>query len=503
LLRAAPYARISREDLGNVDNTDIQVEEGTDYIAREGWQHVDTFVDNNVSAYSEQAHRPDYERLLASIRANKLDIIVVTEHSRLNRRLWNSIGLFQLAETTDFKWIKTTDGQGGFNLSTPEGRDNAINAAMEAEKESRRLGERQRRKKRKQAADGKYNGGPRAFGFEGAIRGECQVKGCTDDKCRHGLILNKGRIGVALVESEAAIIREIAQRSYDGESDRSIAADLQRRGVKTVTGIDFNPSTVAHLLENAKICGMRTHHGVLTEAVWPAIIPYKQWEELQLRRRARRSGQTQVQARSYLLTGIATCGNCDTPMLGRNWQRDGAVTPKYICPKDELYYRRAGCGKVHRSAEPLDILVSEAVLRALTSPKLLVALSTQTNDSELRALVDEEIADKAQLKELKVAWANRVRGLTLQDMLSMKAMIEDNMEARRRKIATMQSGRALGRIPLDADLREVWKTADLDFRRDLIRPVVEKVVVLPGRTYQLWRGKYRFDPSLVQIHWKV
>jgi len=67
----------------------------------------------------------------------------------------------------------------------------------------------------------------------------------------------------------------------------------------------------------------------------------------------------------------------------------------------------------------------------------------------------------------------------------------------------MQSGRVLSRIPLGASMREVWETADLDFKRDLIRLVVEKVVVLPGRTYQHWRGKYRFDPSLVQIHWKV
>src|SRR5919198_139876 len=186
MLRAAPYARISREDLGNVDNTDIQLEEGLEYITREGWEHVATFVDDNVSAYSEQAHRPDYERLLALIRANKLDVVVVTEPSRLNRRLWNSIGLFRLAETTDFKWIKTADGLGGFNLSTPEGRDNAINAAIEAERESRRLGERQKRKKRRQIKDGKDTGGPRAFGYEGAIRAECEVKGCTNPKCKHG-----------------------------------------------------------------------------------------------------------------------------------------------------------------------------------------------------------------------------------------------------------------------------------------------------------------------------
>ncbi len=446
MLRAAPYARISREDVGNVDNTDIQIEECTDYIAQEGFEHVASFVDNNVSAYSEQAHRPDYERLLAFIRANKLDVIVVTEPSRLNRRLWGSIGLFRLAETSDFKWIKTADGQGGFDLSTPEGRDNAINAAMEAERESRRLGERQKRKKRRQAKEGRYSGGPRAYGYQ--------------------------KDGVTIRESEAAIIREVAQRLIDGESARSICADLRRHGIKTATGRDWSPATISHLFESPRICGYRTHHGVLYPAEWPAIISRDDWDKIQLLRKARASAQTPVLARRYLLTGIAVCGICGTPLLGQNWHRDGAVIRKYRCPSDELYSRRGGCGKVYRQAEPLEVLVTER-------------------------------ADEAQLEELKVAWANRVRGLTLHDMLSMKAVIEENMEARRRKMAFMQSGRVLARIPLGASMREVWESADLDFRRDLIRLVVEKVVVLPGRTYQRWRGKYRFDPSLVQIHWKV
>jgi DNA invertase Pin-like site-specific DNA recombinase len=503
-LRAAPYARISREDVGNIDNTDIQIEECTDYINSEGWQLVGTFVDDNVSAYSDRARRPNYERLLVAIRANQLDVIVVTELSRLNRRLWDSIGLFRLAESTDFQWIKTSDGRGGFDLSTPEGRDTAISAAIEAERESRRLGERQSRKKRRQATNGMYSGGPRAYGYEGAKREACTRPDCDGKKnCKHGRILNKGRVGMEVVESEAAIIREVARRLIDGESSRSITADLQRRSIKTATGQDWQPTNLSHLFESPRICGYRTHHGVLYPAQWPAIISRDDWDKIQLLRKARANAETPITARRYLLTGIAVCGGCGTPLLGQNWHRDDTVTRKYRCPKDELYKRRGGCGSVYRQAEPLDLLVTEAVLRALGSPRLLAALSTQANDDELRALIDEERADEARLEELKVAWANRVKGLSLQDMLSMKAMIEENMEARRRKMATMQSGRALARIPLGADIREVWEKADIDFRRDLIRLVVEKVVVKPGRTYQKWRGQYRFDPSLVEIHWKV
>src|SRR5215213_3796609 len=130
-LRAAIYARISREDEGNVDNTDIQVDEGQDFIDQNGWECVGVYVDDNLSAYSGK-RRPRYENLLADIQAGKIDVIVCTELSRLNRRLWLSIDLFRMAETTSLSQIATTDG-GGVNLSTREGIQNAIKLAMEAE----------------------------------------------------------------------------------------------------------------------------------------------------------------------------------------------------------------------------------------------------------------------------------------------------------------------------------------------------------------------------------
>jgi site-specific DNA recombinase len=75
--RAAIYARISREDEGNVDNTDTQVEEGQDHIDRMRWQCVDVYVDNNLSAYSK-GRRPGYERLIADVQAGNIDVIVCT-----------------------------------------------------------------------------------------------------------------------------------------------------------------------------------------------------------------------------------------------------------------------------------------------------------------------------------------------------------------------------------------------------------------------------------------
>ena len=87
-----------------------------------------------------------------------------------------------------------------------------------------------------------------------------------------------------------------------------------------------------------------------------------------------------------------------------------------------------------------------------------------------------------------------------------KGELEDMIESINRQLASLQSGRSLARVPLDGTLRGVWATADLDFKRDLIKLLIKKIAVLPGRsqkTIELNGQTFRFDPSLIQIVWEV
>jgi site-specific DNA recombinase len=479
-MRAAPYARISKEDVGNVDNTDIQLDECLAWIAENGHELVGTYVDNNISAYSN-ARRPDYERLLRDVEANKIDIIVCTEPSRLNRNLRNSINLIALAYTTKLQHIAVTDPERqGFDLSTKSGIQNALEAAIEDEKEVTRLSGRQKRKNRVRAKEGRRNGGPRPFGYE------------PD--------------GMTIRESEAVILREVVRRLLDGESSRSIIMDLRRRGVKTPTGKDWHGHTLRRIISSPRMCGIRTHLGTHYKAQWPAIISEEDWQRLQIVWRARARHGT-VEPRRYLLTGVLFCGNCDKPMVGQTWhdaRRPGSAIRRYRCAKDEAYYHRSGCGKIFRIADPIDLLVSEAVLRRLDSPDFIRALGAQANDGELKAKIDERQHKEDHKRELL---DDRARGiLNRAEYKYAKHIVEDEIEAINRQLATMQSGRTLSRIPLDGSLRQVWQEADIDFKRDLIKLVVKKIVILPGRTQRLCKindQTFRFDPSLMQITWEV
>jgi hypothetical protein len=131
-------------------------------------------------------------------------------------------------------------------------------------------------------------------------------------------------------------------------------------------------------------------------------------------------------------------------------------------------------------------------------------LGAQANDGELKAKIDERQHKEDHKRELLDDRARAI--LNRAEYEYAKNIVEDEIEAINRQLASMQSGRTLARVPLDGTLRQVWQEADIDFKRDLIRLLVRKIVVLPGRTRRTCNinGRtFSFDPALLQITWEV
>ena len=86
--------------------------------------------------------------------------------------------------------------------------------------------------------------------------------------------------------------------------------------------------------------------------------------------------------RTYLLTGLLECGACGKPLLGDAHPNKAGQEPKrrYSCHKSDNYGRYIGCGKVSRLAEPIEILVTEAVIYRLESEDLAALLAPKAPD---------------------------------------------------------------------------------------------------------------------------
>src|ERR1700681_491160 len=218
-VRAAIYARISQDTEGKSLGVQRQAKECRELARRRGWQVVDVYEDNDLSAYSGKV-RPAYQRLLEDIRAGAVNAVVTWHPDRLHRSTRELLDFIDVVHPMGCT-VETVQA-GDLNLFTASGEAVAVTLSAWSRYESRQKSDRLKAKHRELAAAGKDGGGGRPFGYE-------------DD-----------RMTVRL--DEAILIREAADRILAGEGIRSICRDWTARGVKTVKGGAWNPHVVRRML---------------------------------------------------------------------------------------------------------------------------------------------------------------------------------------------------------------------------------------------------------------
>ncbi len=196
----AVYARRSRkkETLG----IDVQLSRCRAVAAEEGWRIADEYVDDDRSAYGS-AVRESYDQMMADLAAGRFDAVLVYKADRLGRDD-RERRRFEDAYTSAGLWLVATSSGGRYDLRTADGVKEFREAIIGAEHYSRQLSERMRDHHRMLAETGQDSGGMRPFGFE-------------PDR-------------VTVRASEAAVIRDAAQRVLRGESLRSIAGCSRPHG---------------------------------------------------------------------------------------------------------------------------------------------------------------------------------------------------------------------------------------------------------------------------------
>ena len=473
------YARLSEDRDGLSENVNIQIAEDQAYADDQAWPVVGIFKDNDISAskYSTKP-REDYDRLVAAIKRNEINIVLITEMPRLYRRLEELLDLIKLAETTALRRIQTTEGI-SYELSTAEGIHAAINAVNNAMLEAARTSKRVKRKQAARAKDGKFHGGGRPYGYE--------------------------KDGVTVCEAEAEIIRECARRMIVGETMADIVRDLSDRGVKTGNGSEWRMENLQRTLTRKRNIGVCEYNGAEYPAVWPAILTREQWEQMDAIRlsKAWKWAKGSTGARKYLLTGFCTCGKCGGKMNGNGETEEatGTETRRYACRLKDNHGRPLGCGGVSRLAEPVEELVTLAVIKALSNPRVALILAPKKNEKRIRVLVTDYEQRKSKLDQLVGDYATGF--LNREQYGKARAVAETALDQTRDELTKLQDVAALARVPAGVTIEEAWKSAALGWRRTMVRLVVEKVTIHPGQSgARMWHG-YRFNPDLIEIEWKV
>ena len=118
--RAVGYIRVSSE--GQVDNfsTSAQRREVERHCANKGWTLGRMYADDGKSAWTEKAaSRPQFRQLMADLKQDRFDVVVVHSLDRWSRNL--AITLQTFKEMSDHR-VAFASVSESIDYSTPEGR---------------------------------------------------------------------------------------------------------------------------------------------------------------------------------------------------------------------------------------------------------------------------------------------------------------------------------------------------------------------------------------------
>ena len=391
--RAAIYLRIS-QDRHNKGDAIRRQREDCEYTCRyHNWEVTAEYVDQSRSAYSG-VERPEFERMVRDFRCGKFDVIVAWKLDRLVRRvgtLADMIAEVQGEQPEDGLRVCTSDC-GLLDLTTSDGRYLATMFANNAEFESARKGERERRANLQHALEGR----PR--------RGSQRCYGYTDDR--------------EIIPKEAAVVRACYRAYLSGHSmnailralngdDSSVAYPALRKALAGFQGPQkpWTRTRLKYLLINPKYCGfvayvsepaklgvkrrqracvvadhiVRDADGQPIRGNWEPIITEAEWYAAYERAKARQRGQ-HPNWRKHIGSGVFRCGVCGKKMYGMSGSYR-CKTPGHAC----------------RLQQPIDTLVIETVRKRLARGDL-AQLLPHDNSGRL-AEIELELADcEAKLK---------------------------------------------------------------------------------------------------------
>lgn len=445
--RAGLYMRISRDQTGEALGVARQEEDCRTLAQTLGWEVVEVYVDNDISATSGKP-RPRYRQMLTDLDAGTIDAIVAWHPDRLYRR---AVDLQELAEAVQRNHTPVATAKAGdIDLSSPTGLLLAGILGEIAMYEVRHKTERWSRsweQKRRMGLVART--GSRMFGYT-----------------RDGEV----------IDHEAAIARVMAAKIREGGSILGVARWLDEQDVKATRGSAWTPQSIKRYLTNPRLAGLSTLHGeVVADGQWEAILDRETFETV----RAMLTARTRAYVpRKSLLLGLLFC-SCGQRMITSS--QKGKRT--YRCPKRP---GMPGCGRVSGNAEPIEEFVEGAAEQALTDDRVRDAIA------RLRAHPAEKLAEIAAL-DLRVRELEQQLDEPDVPVASLLNAIKRAKIRRDELDASLVASAGAASVPAPG---QAWPT-DMHRRRALIDLVIERVTLNPAQPH--WASARGFDTERLHV----
>ncbi|MFF8534121.1 recombinase family protein [Streptomyces sp. NPDC015532] len=472
---------------------------------RLGVNIVEDFIDDDRSASRfRDREREEFERMIEWIETGKLDIVLAWGSSRLQRDLDIYTRLRNTCATHGVLWCY---GGKVYDLSNKDDRFRTGLDALLGEREVDELRDNVKRTLRANAATGRPHG-ITPYGYRrvydektGAflrvekdpeqapivleickrvadgepyktIAKDLQARGVPAPALRwtKGMVV---RLSHEKPENPAheALWRETVERLAQGEAELSIARDYNERDEPLIAAV-WHGATIKDYATDIRYTGARTHHGVVTnEEAWPEIVPPRIYAKCQalITAKGSKPSNSRPGVAKYLLSSIMCCSECEHPVVsdpteyGMNYQ---CKTPG-----------KNGAKGYHVSGKqaPIDKYVLGVLFDWLASPAFVEAYTK--GDEELQEKIANAQAEaemlKARLEEFRDKAAEGK--LDADGLAAMEARLKPKIEKAEADAKTLRAPSVVADLAGASreEIEKVWPQLKVAQQRLIVESLLE------------------------------
>ncbi len=324
------YVRVSTEEQAQVADGSIESQQhrinGFIDIKKhqeKGWgKVVETYIDDGYSAGS--TNRPAYQRMIRDLKTGKINLILVTDLSRLSRNISDFCDLYKDLGKYKANFLSIKEQ---FDTSTPIGEMMVFNMVNLAQFERKQTSERISMNFHSRAMRGLVNGGSPLLGYD------------RDPSNPGKRIVN---------EDEAELVKKIFRMYDEGQSQNAVAdqltkdcekrKDLGSKKYRHIKDGRWTLNAIQNILKNYAYIGKREvnvgnknekqeylkawQQYQIVPAAWDAIIGEKLFARVQKRmteaHHKERKRFDDGERRAFLVSGSIRCGHCGMALIGQS-----------------------------------------------------------------------------------------------------------------------------------------------------------------------------------------
>lgn len=371
--KIALYVRVSTEEQaenpeGSVKNQEQRLREAVSYRNRNSsfGEIAGVYIDAGISA--KDMKRPKLQEMLRAIRNSEVNLVMVTELSRLSRNNRDFLGMWDMMHEHGCRFMSLRED---FDTTTAAGEMLLFQLVNFAQFERKQTSERVEANIAARAVRGLYNGGSIPIGYKripekpGYLRVDEDAAATV--KAAFDAFLSEGCL------SHAA--RWLNDNGY------SLAKHLEGGGSKMRIG-HFTVDNLQKMLRNKAYIGIKVYtvrdEQKETKAVWEAIIDEVTFKRVgdKLSRNKSRMKPKSFYKHPYLLSGVNFCMKCGDHMPGKSATgKSGKVAyyeHSWATKRDSTLSKKIFKCEPHRVlAKRVEPLIWQELVKFLTEPDFL------------------------------------------------------------------------------------------------------------------------------------